>query len=306
MHVWQNRMSWFVGVCLVLVIRPLPGVAGDGPAPTAADGIRIPVPLAEGEADGGEPLPHFDWRDEDYVCSPSGLEPCQAEPRPACRCRQGTDGCSCRCPRCVHGPRFYLAGVVGASFATLTTTGYPSATDPLFTSGGIAGLAFEMLDTDWRVEVEGRARNPISETLTFRDDVTTSALAATGGWSSTVNLWRDFGLTDALAAYVGAGVGGGGYRFRVNQQFPADDVTVAGTGTVGGFAWQAGCGMAYAINDWITLDLGYRFFEIAPGAITADVTQSGLPLGTRSIDSGFSASEVCLAIRIVEPFRAWR
>ena len=204
------------------------------------------------------------------------------------------------------GSRFYLAGITGSSFAALTATDSPSATGPLFTSGGAAGLTFEMLDRAWRLEVEGRARDPIVGTSVNDSDLSASTLSGSGGWSTTVNLWRDYDVTERLTAYVGGGIGGGGYQFSVNQEYPVQGVTVTGVSTVGGFAWQAGGGLAFAVTDRITLDLGYRFFELASGSVTAQVSQSGLLFGTTSFNPGFSASELFFAIRIYEPFRRWR
>lgn len=202
--------------------------------------------------------------------------------------------------------RFYIAGILGSSFATLTSPGFPSATAPVFTAGGAAGFAFEMLDRDWRLEVEGRARDPVSGTLPLPDGVSTSAFSATGGWSTTVNLWRDYDFTERLTAYVGGGIGGGGYQFGVNQQFPIQDLTVAGLGTGAGFAWQAGGGLAWALADRITLDLGYRFCEINGGNVVAQQSQTGVLIDTTRFSSTFSASELFFAIRIYEPFRRRR
>lgn len=202
--------------------------------------------------------------------------------------------------------RFYAAGIMGSSFATLTSSQAPSATGPLFTSGGAIGLAVALPDGAWRMEIEGRARDPLVGTTVLDDAVSTSTLAASGGWSTTTNLWRDYDLTERLTGYIGGGIGGGGYNFGVNQQYPVQDVTVTGSGNVGGFAWQVGGGLAFAVTDRITLDLGYRFFELASGSATAQVAQSGLLIDSASFDSGFSASELFFAIRIYEPFRGWR
>lgn len=204
------------------------------------------------------------------------------------------------------GSRFYAAGIMGSSFATLTSSQAPSATGPLFTSGGAIGLAMAMPDGAWRMEIEGRARDPLVDTTALDSDFSASTLAASGGWSTTTNLWRDYDLTDRLTTYIGGGIGGGGYQFGVNQQYPVQDVTVIGSGTVGGFAWQVGGGLAFALTDRITLDLGYRFFELASGSATAQVAQGVLPIDTASFDAGFSASELFFAIRIYEPLRGWR
>lgn len=205
-----------------------------------------------------------------------------------------------------HGNRFYLAGIMGSSFATLTSPGTPSSNGPLFTTGGAAGVAFAAFDRAWRLEVEGRARDPLTRTTTLDEFGSTSALTATGGWSTTVNLWHDIDVTDRLTCYLGAGIGGGGYRFGVNQVLPVLDTTVTGVGTVGGFAWQAGCGLGYALTERITLDLGYRYFEIAGGGVNADMVQTGALIDTQRFSSAFSASELFFAIRVYEPFRRWR
>ena len=66
--------------------------------------------------------------------------------------------------------RFYLTGIIGASFATLTTGGavdlegdrYPtdgSINQTLFTAGGAAGMAFDRENGMLRAEFEGRPRS---------------------------------------------------------------------------------------------------------------------------------------------------
>ena len=108
-----------------------------------------------------------------------------------------------------------------------------------------------------------------------------------------MNLWRDYDVTERLTAYVGGGIGGGGYQFSVNQEYPVQGVTVTGVSTVGGFAWQAGGGLAFAVTDRITLDLGYRFFELASGSVTAQVSQSGRHL----LLSGIEAVHIAVSDR---------
>ena len=221
--------------------------------------------------------------------------------------------------------RLYIAGIVGDSFATLGTplgpngngTGDPSpspaANQSLFTAGGAIGFAFEALDRDWRVEFEGRGRNNLvsNRTSTFDSVVgpetylfTTSAK---NGWSTMVNLWRDYELTDRWTMYVGGGIGAGGYRFSYQKFNPADNYQIEASPHVSAFAWQAGGGTAYAITERITLDIGYRFFQIANGTSTAAISYvPGPPVGSEVVGSAFSASELCFAFRIYEPFRNWR
>jgi len=206
-------------------------------------------------------------------------------------------------------PRPYVSGIVGASFATLSsvdtntaggapTTNTGSINDNLFTAGGALGLAIDRENGLLRVEVEGRGRDAMTGTTPsvvypFAYDV-----AVKDGWSVTTNLWRDLFLDDHWGVYVGGGLGGGGYRLTVN-----DDVS-SGYGNVGGFAWQAGGGVTWRLADRVTLDLGYRWFGIdtlsTPLALS-DGTSAG------NYTSTFGASELLLSVRIYEPFRrVWR
>ena len=221
--------------------------------------------------------------------------------------------------------RLYVAGIIGNSFATLGTPLGPNgngAGDPspspatnqsLFTAGGAIGLAFETLDRDWRVEFEGRGRNNLvsNRTSTFDSgagpDTFLFTTTAKDGWSTMVNLWRDYELTDRWTMYVGGGVGAGGYRFSYTKFNPADNYQITTSPHVSAFAWQAGGGTAYAITDRITLDIGYRFFQIANGTSTAVISYvPGPPVGSEVVGSAFSASELFFAFRIYEPFRNWR
>ena len=225
--------------------------------------------------------------------------------------------------------RLYIAGIVGDSFATLGTplgpngngTGDPSPSpavnESLFTAGGAIGLAFEALDRDWRVEFEGRGRNNLvsNRTSTFDSVVGPETYlfttAAKNGWSTMVNLWRDYELTERWTMYVGGGIGAGGYRFSYLKQsaggFVPPNYQIATTNNVSTFAWQAGGGTAYAITDRITLDIGYRYFQIANGTSTAAISYAPAPpVGSEVVGSAFSASELFFAFRIYEPFRNWR
>jgi opacity protein-like surface antigen len=221
--------------------------------------------------------------------------------------------------------RLYVAGIIGDSFATLGTplgpngngagdpSPSPAANQSLFTAGGAIGLAFEALDRDWRVEFEGRGRNNLvsNRTSTFDSGAGPETFlfttTAKNGWSTMVNLWRDYELTDRWTMYVGGGVGAGGYRFSYTKFNPADNYQITTSPHVSAFAWQAGGGTAYAITDRITLDIGYRFFQIANGTSTAVISYvPGPPAGSEVVGSAFSASELFFAFRIYEPFRNWR
>lgn len=203
----------------------------------------------------------------------------------------------------VHEPRAYLAPIVGASFATLTTDSIPSATDTLFSAGAAVGIDFESCEAGWRLEFEGRYRDPVSRTHLIEGfDLTTSA---DHGWSSLFNVWRDVEIGDGFEAYLGGGIGAGGYSMNYDGEIPVENVTLAGGDGITSFAWQAGGGVTYAISRRIVLDLGYRFFEVAGGGTRVTVAQSGVPIESGNLGSAFSASEVVLALRIYEPFAGW-
>ena len=214
--------------------------------------------------------------------------------------------------------RFYVTGIVGSSFATLSDdlagryTG-GSANGTLFTAGGALGMAFDRPFGAIRAEVEGRGRDSLHDTL----DVTTIPLATGSGtwvaadsWSTTVNLWRDLSVTDDVDLYVGGGIGAGGSTSSTNGHYQltgiAPDFFFGGPDTAQSFAWQAGCGAKWALSERIELDLGYRFFAL--GATTTPVTrmEGHLFRGTEDIRHSLTAGEMLFSLRIYEPFRALR
>ena len=200
------------------------------------------------------------------------------------------------------GSRFYVAGILGASFATLATDQQVSANDTLFTTGGTLGMAF---DRPWRLEVEGRARDPIAGGITTPG--VAGSFEATGGWSTMVNLWRDVEVFDGIGIYVGGGIGAGGYKLGYDASFPGLNTTTTGASNQTGFAWQAGGGVVWDLTSRLSIDLGYRFFAIGSGTTSVSTVQAGnpTPLSTVDVRTGFSASELLLSIRIYEPFRGW-
>ena len=207
--------------------------------------------------------------------------------------------------------RFYLTGIVGASFGTLQSGGFNTAggfdnigqaNDSLLTAGGAVGMAFARDNGQLRVEVEGRGRNALTGlTNSFEPPAPTFfySVRATDGWSVMSNVWRDWYLTKRLGVYGGGGIGAGGYRLSV------DDTVVSGYGHVGAFAWQVGAGATYQLTDRATIDLGYRFFDTATGALPLHL---GGPVGppAGSYLSNYYASELLVSVRLYEPFRGLR
>jgi opacity protein-like surface antigen len=212
--------------------------------------------------------------------------------------------------------RFYLTGIIGASFATLTTGGavdldgdvYPttgSINRTLFTAGGAAGMAFDRENGMVRAEFEGRSRDLMQgQTNLYNPDGSffdNPGVRASNGWSTMANVWRDFDVTDRTGLYAGGGIGAGGYQLTAVYPPPptaASDITQ--------FAWQAGGGVTYAFTERLTLDLGYRFFAIGTGSSPVTAPANGFGQFGGAMTSSFAASELLLSVRLYEPFRNWR
>jgi opacity protein-like surface antigen len=220
--------------------------------------------------------------------------------------------------------RGYVTGIVGASFGTINAGGTTpfagtaqlqtvgSVNDTMFNGGGAIGMALARPSGLLRMEVEGRARGPMSgqTALEISSSTTVGAVipldvTVTNGWSAMTNFWRDYFFTDRFGVYGGGGFGVGGYQY--SMQSTNKEAPLSGSSVVNTFAWQVGTGVTYQLSDRITFDTGYRFFAMTPGATPLAATDGGniaQPLG--SYTSVFSASELLVSIRIYEPFRNWR
>ena len=208
--------------------------------------------------------------------------------------------------------RSYATGIVGSSFATLTDDlagryTDSSANGTLFTAGGALGMAFDRPFGAIRAEVEGRGRDSLEDSLA----VTAIPLATGSGnwvaadsWSTMVNVWRDFEVSDRFGVYLGGGIGGGGYRVVFDGAFPVLDATLSGSTSVAGFAWQAGTGATWLVTERVALDLGYRWYAIDGGPAQITLSTPGFSFSD-SISTNFGANELLFTIRIYDPFRRW-
>ena len=207
---------------------------------------------------------------------------------------------------------FYVSGIVAASFDTVFYGRQPSIQQTAFSAGGALGVALDRPNGLLRFEFEGRGRDNIGGNA----DVSILAqplgaanyttLSVSDGWSAMANMWRDLFFTKNFGAYAGGGIGGGGYRSTYSGALPiAGYPAINGSSHTSSFAWQAGCGVVYAVNSRLTLDLGYRFYALEP--TQTDIYSSGSaaspPVLVGSGENTFSASELLLSIRIYEPFR---
>ncbi len=211
-------------------------------------------------------------------------------------------------------PRFYVTGLLGASFATLDDPLYSSIQSSAFngtilTAGGAAGIAVPWDGGQVRFEVEGRGRDDL--TRSFNQSLGPFARAdfhwaAADGWSMLVNCWRDWSVGESLDVYAGGGAGAGGYRYSldgdVNLFFPVGYESSLQATT---FAWQAGGGVVYSLSDRVAFDMGYRFYALQAARSTYFVTLAGSTGPVAVLPQTFTAGELLFGLRIYEPFRRW-
>ena len=210
--------------------------------------------------------------------------------------------------------RFYLAPIVGASWGTLINHEIPEPGEPrepgqtvmdgnLFTAGGAAGVALAREWGQLRLEFEGRYRDNFGLSRNF--GTANLSVQTTDNWSTMANAWRDFSITNRLGIYAGGGIGAGGYGLKPSASILNSSVPLSGS-TMTAFAWQAGGGVLYALNERMSLDLGYRFYSIGPGNSTVQADILGQRVGSLVVNTSFDSSEMLLSLRIYEPFRSWR
>lgn len=95
-------------------------------------------------------------------------------------------------------------------------------------------------------------------------------------WTIMSNAWLDipvqrpvsyvFGrvpILNPLSVYVGGGFGLARAKFRTTDNISE------GTDKINRFSWQAGAGIGYQLNQWATLNLGYRYWDL--GKVDAKV-----------------------------------
>lgn len=187
--------------------------------------------------------------------------------------------------------RIYLSGMIGPSFASVTSPAEPSlrSDDTLFNAGGAVGIAFERRRGWLRLELEGMGRDTYF--APFNDAPTEANYTVlTNNWSVMQNVWRDVMLTNRFGIYGGGGIGAGGYI--LGEQVDEERL-YAPPGS--SFAWQFGGGLLWEITDRLTFDVGYRYFSLDT------IQQASFVFPNR-----FSASELMFTLRLYEPFRNWR
>jgi hypothetical protein len=176
----------------------------------------------------------------------------------------------------------YVAGIIGSSFAGVA--GDAGLGGTLLTGEGALGVSVPRPLGAMRFEIEGRQRAALSGTR-FGAAAGVPAATVGGEWTTMANVWRDVSLTDHLSLYAGGGAGVGGYSHDADGEGPAAASRVAA------FGWQTGGGVAYAVTDRLTLDVGCRVYGLEAGG--------GRPA------AGPAAAEMLFAVRVSDPLRGW-
>ncbi len=99
--------------------------------------------------------------------------------------------------------------------------------------------------------------------------VTNTFFSEIDSWTVMTNVWLDmpvqrpvsyiFGrvpILNPLSVYVGGGIG------LARAEFNTTDNISSGTDKINRFSWQAGAGVGYQLNQWATLNLGYRYWDL--------------------------------------------
>ena len=189
-----------------------------------------------------------------------------------------------------------LAGASGAAYAT---EGWYGRVDAGYSFEGqidYEGIEAEM-ENDWVEDLglgyafqngfrlEGEIAHRFNQT-TVDLGIFGVGEGDTHAWSAMVNVYYDFNHGGAVQPYVGLGVGAA--RLNTNQEFFLafiDDQSTA-------FAYQGAVGIAFAVSDQLSLDVGYRYFATegaeldgigiaGPFTVEADYEHQAITVGLR-------------------------
>lgn len=207
------------------------------------------------------------------------------------------------------------SGDSGGSTEFFDNTGSDSDASPVY--GGAVGFAVpidELLPPAWddrlrswrvnlptwdlRFELEGIAGRDYE----LRTDGGDGYFTEVDNWAVTHNVWMDlpirepvnwlfgrFPLLEPVTLYVGGGIG-----VAVTDVSATDNVS-EGDETNFRFAWQVGAGFGYEVTEYVTLSLGYRYFDLGE----AELTLYGAgpdPFGKYTLDA--RAHEIVSGVRV--------
>jgi len=164
---------------------------------------------------------------------------------------------------------------------------------------GWMGESFRMPSWTVRTELEGRYRLD-SEFLTDGFSPATPFRTEVSSWSVMHNLWMDFPVSPPISAlfgrvpllepmkiYTGVGLGLAG------NTADTSDTVVRGSDTSYSFAYQFGGGLSYALTEWATISLGYRYVDL--GQVDVSLEDAGSSAGNLTVD--LTGHEIGTALR---------
>jgi opacity protein-like surface antigen len=193
-------------------------------------------------------------------------------------------------------PGFYFSGFLGSSFARDTTVnGYDAGNnpysdkvsfDPGIYAGGTGGYDFGFL----RLEGELSYRHANIDTINAVGYRLRSVDGNVGAFATMFNVFFDMHNTSRVTPYIGGGIGFATLHISDTWaydtlsssdvlMYEADDDTV--------FAAQAGGGLDVALNNRLSLDLGYRYFITDKAKFDAHRITSGFRLESHNAMVGF-------------------
>ncbi len=129
-----------------------------------------------------------------------------------------------------------------------------------------------VLDSNFRLEIEGTFRSADLEEVTIvRDDLTAvpaGTVVDVGGDAQTgaamVNVYYDLHLFDGpVLPWIGAGLGGAYVDYAIDATLPGDPLTVMfdGKDTTWAFAYQFMAGITVPVGEGVSMSLAYRYFQ---------------------------------------------
>lgn len=172
-----------------------------------------------------------------------------------------------------QGP--YISGQLGASILSDSdlTASNGTAKDA-FNSGFATDIAAGYNFGMFRLEAEvGYQRNEINKvTICYKGSCGSgNSSADASAFSGLANVYIDFVNRSPLTPYISGGIG----VARIDANDFREGGTLIGNGSTNGevFAYQAGVGLAFAINQHLAIDLKYRYFattdlDVANGKYT--------------------------------------
>ena len=178
-------------------------------------------------------------------------------------------------------PGAYMSGFIGISVpssedaSTFDSNGSFNDRvefDPNINIGGTGGYDFGIV----RLEGELSYKNADLKTITDQ----TSGIryhnvdGNLGALALMVNGFFDLHNDSRVTPYLGGGIGFA--SLHLSDTFTQASLPIYGAGDATVFAYQAGAGVAIALNQRVSLDIGYRYFGTGRGDFDSDLSTTSM------------------------------